>query len=114
MTELLYKQFGFAEDIARLIVYAFGKGYSLTFGEAFRPLFVQEIYFKEGKTQTLHSQHLERLAVDFNLFLQGRHISTDAPEWHILGTYWKSLNVDNRWGGDFPYLKDYNHFETLG
>src|SRR2546421_11199406 len=111
MSTLLDLQFVFLKNISFLIRYGLDKGYTLTLGEAYRPQFVQDVYYREGKSHTLHSQHTNRLAIDFNLFVGNIYISTDHPIWFDLGNYWKSLDSRNRWGGDFSTLKDYNHFE---
>jgi hypothetical protein len=113
LTGTLLNQANFALNVSMLINYIFREGYATTLGEAYRPQFVQDKYYEEGKTHTLTSQHTKRLAIDLNLFIDGTYISGDNPVWHDLGTYWKSLNPAHRWGGDFESLKDYNHFEAL-
>jgi hypothetical protein len=70
----------------------------------------QAIYVKTGRSKTMKSIHLKRCAIDLNFFLNGKIIwdkATIAP----LGAYWESLNVKNRWGGNFSNLVDCPHFE---
>jgi hypothetical protein len=67
--------------------------------------------------------HFKRLALDLNLFVpRGGQFEKPADEWEYLwiegahlawnslGDYWKNLNPDNRWGGDWG---DFNHFSVL-
>jgi len=94
------KQAMFCWYIGELINRAFIDGYELTFGEAYRG-------DKQGHMQG--SLHYERLAIDLNLFVNGKWQDRDCPEWQELGAYWKSLHPLARWGGDFAE-KDLNHF----
>ena len=107
------KQRIFTLNVAKLIIYAYDQGYELTIGECWRPKVTQEYYVKIGKSKTYNSQHLVRLAIDFNLFYKGRYEDGRTKEsferYKVLGEYWKSLNPHNRWGGDFGW--DPGHFE---
>ena len=98
----------FSVCIGFLIVYAHSKGYGLTFGDAFRD---SRVFgrFGEGSTYSHDkSVHKLRLAVDFNLFIEGKFITDgDHPAYKDLGQYWKTLDALARWGGDF---EDANHF----
>ena len=112
------KQSVFTFNIASLIQFAYKNGFVLTFGEVFRTLEQQEIYFKSGRSKTMNSRHLQRLAVDFNLFKDGVLLN-DAKIIQPLGEYWITLNTDNVWGGDWnrnhstldETFKDPYHFE---
>ena len=53
-----------------------------------------------------HSLHTDRLAVDFNLILNGVY-QTDTKAYEPLGIYWESLG--GSWGGRFS-KPDGNHF----
>lgn len=113
MSVLVNAQIEFAEDIASLIKFAQRNGLGLTFGEAWRPPELQQIYIEQGKSWTRDSRHLSRLAVDFNLFQDGRWVK-DEGEFLLLGQFWESLRPGkNKWGvGDaLPKRKDANHFE---
>lgn len=56
-----------------------------------------------------NSLHLDCLAGDVKLFIHGVW-QTKSEAYKPLGTFWKSLHVDNRWGGDFKSRPDGNHF----
>lgn len=100
----------FTANIAKLINHALVLGIDLTFGEAFRTREQQEIYFKNGKSKTMNSNHLRRLAVDFNFFIEGK-LTYKHPRITELGKYWESLHPMNRWGGNFKNFYDAPHFE---
>lgn len=97
----------FCHDIAKLIIWANSIGDRLTFGEAWRPQFVCEYYADHGKGIS-NSLHMERLAVDLNLFVNGVY-QPNTEAYRHLGAYWKTLNPKNCWGGDFS-KPDGNHF----
>jgi hypothetical protein len=102
------KQRLFAKNIGRLIAYAYATGYELTFGEAWRTPEQAKLNAATGKG-IAGSLHQDRLAVDFNLFKDGRYLAT-SEDHALLGAYWKTLHPDNRWGGDFSKRKDGNHY----
>lgn len=111
---LVDEQWAFLKDVALLIQHAEQHGYVLTAGEMFRPLEMQELYIKRGQSKTLASKHLERLAVDFNLFVSGQYVGSfpskdQVTAYSPLGIFWKSLSPKNSWGGDWGW--DANHFE---
>lgn len=90
----------FTKDIAELICYATSIDIQLTFGEAYRTIEQQKIYVDSGKSKTMDSKHLKRLAVDFNFFINGK-LTYDFHKVYALGKFWVSLDEHNRWGGDF-------------
>ena len=98
----------FTYNIADLILFANSIGYGLTFGEAYRTEFQQLEYLRTGKSKTLNSNHLRRLAVDFNFFMDGKLLK-DEKLLQDLGDYWCSLHNKNRWGGNWGWDKP--HFE---
>tara|TARA_Y100000034_G_C6851949_1_gene386583 strand:- start:496 stop:906 length:411 start_codon:yes stop_codon:yes gene_type:complete len=51
-------------------------------------------------SKVLYSSHGDRLAVDFNFFINGK-LTYDFHKIKPLGDYWESLHPDNVWGGDF-------------
>lgn len=108
--KLSEKQAEFTKCIALLIQFATIKGYSLTFGDAYRD---PRLHGESGEKQgygAANSVHKLRLAVDFNLFVDGIYISHSTHQaWDELGEFWKSLHSSARWGGDFE-LKDCVHF----
>ncbi len=98
----------FAVDIAALINYAASRGYGLTFGDAYRDPRLHGAFGHKDSYSAAHSVHKVRLAVDFNLFIKGKYITTgDHPAYVDLGEQWESLGPHNRWGGRFD---DPNHF----
>lgn len=104
------EQIEFTKDVSSLILYASRIGVSLTFGEAFRTKEQQNIYFQNGKSKTMNSNHLKRLAVDFNFFIDGK-LKYKHSKIKKLGEFWESLNSKNRWGGNFKSFTDTPHFE---
>ena len=119
-------QIVFTNNIAKLIIEAERLGIGLTFGEAYRTIEQQYLYYHgyglelvggepetvKGKvrSKTMRSNHLRRLAVDFNFFINGKLTYSDDKVTE-LGAYWESLNPLNRWGGNFKSIKDTPHFE---
>ncbi|MCW2257137.1 hypothetical protein M2263_003228 [Providencia alcalifaciens] len=101
--KLSEKQALFTVMIAQLIYWADEQGYRLTFGEAYRTPEQAEINAKNGKG-IKNSLHTQRLAVDFNLFINGEY-RPDTPSYKPLGEFWESIG--GTWGGRF---NDGNHF----
>ena len=104
---LRQKQSLFARNIAKLIQYAYAEGYEVTFGDAYRD---PRVHGKPGEKKSYSSassNHKLRLAVDLNLFLDGKYL-TSTESHRVLGCYWETLHPDNRWGGRF---NDGNHYE---
>lgn len=99
MSPLIQAQAIFLLDAAKLIAKATDLGFVATAGELWRPQEMQELYVKTGRSKTLESQHGKRLAIDLNLFWQGKLASREqiAP----LGKWWESLSEKNRWGGSW-------------
>ena len=119
------KQNLFALNIAKLILWAYEKGYEITLGEALRTEDQQMLYFEgysimkigsdvklrkvKPASKTMKSDHLLKLALDINLFVDGKY-TTDGESFKPLHEYWKSLHPDNYSGYDWGW--DYNHFGT--
>ena len=104
------EQAEFLLDACKLIQHATEQGFKVTGGELARTPEQQAIYVKTGRSRTMKSIHLKRCAIDLNFFKDGKIIwdkATIAP----LGAYWESLNLKNRWGGNFSNLVDCPHFE---
>ena len=95
----------FTLAIGRLIVYAYGCGYELTFGDAYRdPRVFGEVGEKAGYGNK-NSVHKVRLAVDLNLFVRGEYITDSThPAWYCLHNKWTLL------GGADMINEDANHF----
>lgn len=96
----------FALNVARLIERIFQQGYACTLGEALRTQEMADLYAKQGKG-IKNSLHLKRLAIDLNLFKEGKYL-TDTESHRPFGEWWETLDPLNRWGGRF---KDGNHYE---
>ncbi|MBP1037845.1 M15 family metallopeptidase [Serratia fonticola] len=103
--KLSEKQQLFTQLIAQLITYAGDHGMRLTFGEAYRTPEQAALNAKTGAGIS-NSLHTKRLAVDFNLFIDGVY-QTDSAKYEPLGVYWESLG--GSWGGRFK-RPDGNHF----
>ncbi|CDL40952.1 FIG01219977: hypothetical protein [Citrobacter freundii] len=89
------KQQLFTVMVANLIHWAEERGYRLTFGEAFRTPEQAALNAKKGSGIS-NSLHTQRLAVDFNLFVNGQY-QTRTEDYLPLGEYWESLG--GSWGG---------------
>lgn len=100
--DLRQRQSYFTKLIGQLIVWVYQHpGWELTFGEGYDDDFTGHM---------AGSLHYYRLAQDLNLFINGAWIKNgDHPVWKELGDYWKSLDKDCAWGGDFT-SRDSNHF----
>jgi len=62
------EQATFIQHIAELIRKAPELGLMLTGGELFRTPEQQALHIKNGRSKTMNSQHLKRLAIDLNFF----------------------------------------------
>lgn len=105
---LRQKQSIFVVLVARLINYATGLGYELTFGEALRSpeeaLRLSKLGI--GKKDSLH---ISKLAIDLNLFIDGKYQSSTLAH-RILGEWWEKQSREGYeccWGGRFD---DGNHY----
>lgn len=107
--KLSEKQQLFTQSIAQLINYATARGWGLTFGDAYRDHRLHGGMGQKKSYSSTNSNHKFRLAVDFNLFVCGRYITSDCQEYQDLGAEWKKINGYARWGGDFKSM-DLNHF----
>jgi len=108
--KLSENQIIFSLNIADLIFFANSVGIGLTFGDAYRSEFLQKHYLAIGKSKTMNSMHLKRLAVDFNFFIDGK-LTYNKKTLQSLGNYWEGLHPKNRWGGNFLKFTDTPHFE---
>lgn len=104
------EQEAFLLDIIQLIQFAYSKGFTVTSGEFQRPIEMQEIYVKTGRSKTLNSYHIKRLAADLNFFLNGVY-SCKKELLQEIGDYWENLDSKNSWGGNWNSFKDVPHFE---
>lgn len=98
MESLSERQQRFVWMVHLLIGYAYNNGYGLTFGDAFCK--------EEDGGHKRDSFHYKRLAVDFNLFKDGKYLR-NTEDHKELGEYWESIG--GTWGGRFR-SPDGNHY----
>jgi hypothetical protein len=96
----------FAKDIVTLLVYAFTKGYEARLGEFERPLPMQELYFKTGRSKTMDSKHLKKCAGDIHFFKDGKLCYPEE-----IGRKWEELDTLNKAGMFWKNFKDSPHLE---
>lgn len=92
---------------AQLIDWAYSQGYELTWGQTLRTQAEADANAASG-AGIVHSLHLIKLAVDLALFKDGVNL-TAKEDFQPLGDYWKSLDQQCCWGGDF-HSPDSDHF----
>lgn len=107
---LVAEQAKFLLDVCALIQWATEHGWTITGGELTRPVEMQEIYIKTGRSRTMKSAHLRRLAIDLNFFKDGKYICTKS-ELQETGDYWEGLDSKNSWGGNWSTFKDCPHYQ---
>lgn len=89
-----------------LVTYAHDNGYEVTMGDGYRDSRVFGAVGEKKGYGRASSNHKQRLAVDLNLFKDGKYLR--ATEDHrMLGEYWESLHPDCVWGGGWD---DGNHY----
>jgi hypothetical protein len=116
---LAAEQAAFLLDFCKLVQFATERGFTVTPGELQRPVEMQKIYVQTGRSQTMDSRHVRKLAGDLN-FIKGGRLVYDYDELEPIGRYWESLSPKNRWGGNFDRdwdpntgWKDLPHFERV-
>ena len=96
--------------IGKLIAHATKAGYGLTFGDAYRDPRVFGMVGERKSYSHPTSTHKRRLAVDWNLFKDGRYMDR-ADDYRELGEWWEALGEREGlplcWGGRF---RDAGHF----
>jgi len=125
--KLSEKQQIFTKNIAFLMLFAHYYGIDLTFGEAYRTrsqILLNYFGFKIVRggvlglklvksrklSKTLRSLHADRMAIDFNFFIDGE-LTYDYNKIKPLGEYWEGLDPNNKWGGNFNGFRDAPHFQ---
>lgn len=93
------KQELFVADVVKLLTKAKELGFGIRFGEVWRPPEMQRIYVQTGRSKTMNSMHLNRLAIDLVIVRGGKVCNREQIK--PLGDYWESLSVQNRWGGNW-------------
>jgi len=98
------KQSKFARMAAELILAMFARGYEVTLGDAYRdPRVFGAVGTKKGYGNPV-SLHKSRLAIDINLFKNGKYLTT-TEDHREFGELWESWG--GSWGGRFD---DANHY----
>lgn len=96
----------FTRHLVILLTKAFTEGYEVRMGEVQRPIEMQELYMKTGRTKTMNSMHLKKCAADLHFMKDGQIC---YPK--VLGDYWESLDPLNQWGGNWKKFVDAPHFQ---
>ena len=110
----------FAKHAVMLVNQAWEMGYSVRLGEVQRPIEMQQIYVNTGRSKTMDSQHIKKLAIDLILLKNG--LICTVAQIKPLGDWWQALDPKNRWGGSWRGLVeakkssfiDAPHFERQG
>lgn len=99
----------FSLYLARLILRASEMGFHVAVNEVKRDPRIAVLNAKSGAGIS-NSLHLTGLAVDLNLYdSSGKYL--DKSEDHAaLGSWWKTLDPNCRWGGDIKSRPDGNHY----
>ncbi|MDR0453663.1 MAG: M15 family metallopeptidase [Deferribacteraceae bacterium] len=100
----------FSLNIAKLLGYADMLGYGCRLGEVERTEYQQKEYLRTGRSKTMKSLHLDKLAADIH-FTKNKKLIDNKAALEPIGSYWESLHKNNRWGGNFTTLVDCPHFE---
>lgn len=114
-TTLHQKQVRFAHLTAELILQAEDRGFEITLGEAWRSIETAKYdtkYYADQRIGVADSLHTKRLAIDLNLFQDGKYL-TKISDYEELGIWWEKQGTKTfptSWGGRFKRLKDANHF----
>ena len=98
------KQRLFTRMLVGLLSRAHDMGYDVTLGDAYRD---PRVFGTQGETKGYgrgRSAHKHRLAIDLNLFLDGKFL-TATEDHEKLGEWWESQG--GVWGGRF---QDGNHY----
>ncbi len=118
---LLDKQNAFAGLAGRLVHRAQAMGYQVSLGEAWRTpeqakFIIEQVLLNAEKGIGIASSlHIKRLALDLNLFHNGKYLNASS-DYEALGKWWEAQStaqgpnpVRCRWGGRFK-KPDGNHF----
>ena len=104
------EQAAFLLDVCKLVPYATSLGFTVTGGELQRTPEQQKIYVQTGKSRTMDSKHLKKLAIDLNFIKDGKLVY-DVKQLEPIGEFWQSLSPKNSAGMFWKSFKDVPHFE---
>ena len=96
----------FALTLAQFIVRINALGWKVTFGEAYRPPELAQLYAQQGRG-IANSLHTVRLAMDLNVFDKDNNYISDTKDLETVGAIWEAQDSLATWGGRFG---DGNHF----
>jgi hypothetical protein len=97
----------FASRVPRLIDRIYDMGYECSIGDVFRDARVHGKFGEKVGYSAAESVHKLKLAVDLNLFKDGKYLSSTEAH-RSFGEYWVGLDPENHvWGGDWD---DGNHY----
>ena len=105
------QQFAFMKDVCLLLQFVINKGWKVTGGELDRTVEQQKLYVESGKSKTMQSLHLDRLAIDLNFFSPEGNLTYKKEELQFIGDFWESLSPQNEWGGNWTSFIDTPHFQ---
>ena len=101
------KQELFSRLLGDLLHEAHRRGFNVRMGEVLRFKQQAEWNAMNGKG-IVNSLHCKKLAVDLNLFKNGKYL-TATDDYYILGEWWEKQHELARWGGRFS-RPDGGHF----
>ena len=101
------KQRRFARAVPRLIDMVHTLGLECTIGDVFRDPRAHGHHGVKRGYSSAHSNHKLKLAIDINLFRDGRYLSSTSSH-RELGEWWMAQGEDHEWGGDGR--SDGNHY----
>ena len=95
MGELREKREKFTQGLAELINFINNQGYTCAIGRG-------------GDFHMKNSLHYVSLAADFAIYKDEKYLDK-TEDYKFAGEFWKTLDPDFRWGGEFLY-QDGKHF----
>lgn len=109
----------FSKDFAELILYAISEGDTVRIGEVQRPIEMQQLYVKTGRSKTMNSQHIKKCAGDIFILRAGKVLG--RADMQKYGDWWEAKSPKHRWGGSWRGLiqsgkssfVDVPHFELM-
>lgn len=110
MASLINAQWEFLKNLSELIQFIESKGHIATGGELQRTIYQQKEYLRTGRTQTINSLHLSKMAIDLAIFKDNIWLQ-DRESLQQFGNFWESLHPDNEWGGNWKSFIDLPHFQ---
>ena len=63
----------FSRHVIKLMSRAIELGYEIRMGEAQRPIEMQQLYFKTGRSKTMNSMHIQKCAIDAKVSNEREH-----------------------------------------